>query len=122
MPVAGLRAAGHGFGSGTRALPPSALPFLAAVPGWGVWSAAVEAGPVDLDGESPGDQLRRPVEVPGSDLDVDPHRVELADDRELREVGAAARGRRADEVAELDLNQADPAVDRRRHPAVAQVE
>ena len=41
---------------------------------------------------------------------------------ELGVVGAAAPGRRADEVAELDLGQADPAVDRRGHPAVAQVD
>ena len=82
----------------------------------------LEAGPEDLDREPLGDQPRHPVEVAGGDLDVDAHRVELPDDRELGVVGAAAPGRGADEVAELDLGQADPPVDRRRHPAVAQVD
>ena len=50
------------------------------------------------------------------------HRVELPDDRQLGVIVAAARGRRADEVTQLDLGQADPAVDRRGHPAIAQVD
>ena len=83
---------------------------------------SLEAGPEDFDGETPGDQPRHPVEVAGGDLDVDPHRVELPHDRQLGVVGAAPRGRGADEVAQLDLGQANPAVDRREHPTVAQVD
>ncbi len=41
---------------------------------------------------------------------------------ELGVVGAAAPGRGADEVPQLDLGQADPPVDRRGHPAIAQVD
>ena len=83
---------------------------------------ALEPGPEDLDGEPLGDQPRHPVEVAGGDLDVDAHRVELPDDRQLGVIGAAAPGRGADEVAQLDLGQADPPVDRRGHPAIAQVD
>src|SRR5215213_4242599 len=43
-PGTGLRAAGHGFRSGSRGLPPSASLFLAAVPGTGARGASVEAG------------------------------------------------------------------------------
>ena len=83
---------------------------------------ALESGSVDLDGEPLSDQLRHPVEVPGRNLHVDPHGVELPDDRELGVIRASAARRRPHEVAEFHFSQADPAVDRRGESAIAQVD
>ncbi len=52
-------------------------------------ASSLEAGPEDLDLKPLVDQPHHPVEVAGGDRDVDAHRVELPDHRQLGVIAAA---------------------------------
>ena len=52
--------------------------------------------------------------------EIDAHGVKLLDRHQRGRI--AGRGRRTDQVAELDLQLADPAVDRGEHPAIVEID
>ena len=66
--------------------------------------------------DEPGDDRQVARRAP----EIDAHGIELLDRDQRGRV--VHRGRRTDKVAELHLQLADPALDRREHPAVAEID